>query len=524
MVGDGGSDVVSRAVRQPPGAALSRVVTGRLAAALVLGAGLTGLPVVVLPHPATVDVAGQLAVSLFGVLAGIALLALPWQRWSAWTQLLVLTGPVSALLFGREAYLGPQDDIKAIFFVVVAAWIGIAQPRLTILWVMPLVSGLYLGQLAVDGLPVVSHIGFLAQVLAVCFMVAESLAWVAARLRGAERVAAARLGHMDALVEVATALAYDLEPVGVTSTVADLARVLLRASSSIVLLPGEDGLLVRERRGDDAVTGPPPAVRAGAVAAFGSRRLVAERRSRTWDLFVPLLGTAGALGVVELSDCRIRGVDPFTRSLAEAFSIQAGLALERTWSRARLVDTSMRDDLTGLKNRRWAMATLARIEPGDAVVMIDLDHFKQVNDTLGHGAGDGVLREFAAFLHESLRAEDDVARFGGEEFLVVMRTPGSQPRESVDRLRRRWMQRGPLVSFSAGMCIHQGGAPVSATLRQADVALYDAKGAGRNRVRVATGWRAAPVGSSDGDEGGAGGSAGAHLHASSRLGDPGGST
>jgi diguanylate cyclase (GGDEF)-like protein len=133
--------------------------------------------------------------------------------------------------------------------------------------------------------------------------------------------------------------------------------------------------------------------------------------------------------------------------------------------------------------------------PGDAVVSLDLDHFKAVNDTLGHAAGDEVLREFGAFLDQVTRAGELAVRTGGEEFVLVATAEGNRDRSAdprteedeapeplvamLDRLGRAWARRYPVTSFSAGVAVYSGGNP-DGVLRRADEALYRAKNSGRS--------------------------------------------
>jgi diguanylate cyclase (GGDEF)-like protein len=155
------------------------------------------------------------------------------------------------------------------------------------------------------------------------------------------------------------------------------------------------------------------------------------------------------------------------------------------------------DPLTGLGNR---LAMINRFEQAAAqatvmnawtsVVMCDLDNFKEINDTRGHGDGDGVLRTAAAAMQRELRAFDSVYRIGGDEFVVLL--PGLELEDAVqlaNRLRRS-VSAGSVGAFgitvSAGVAAARGGAVVPDTLlRDADQALYAAKRAGRNQVFAA---------------------------------------
>jgi len=164
----------------------------------------------------------------------------------------------------------------------------------------------------------------------------------------------------------------------------------------------------------------------------------------------------------------------------------------------RLQEQVIRDPLTGLFNRRFLDETLPR-ELSRAkregyslsLIMLDLDHFKQVNDTYGHSAGDEVLRTLAEILRHNARDSDIICRYGGEEFLVAL------PRMAPDQARQRvesWRQtlentvirHGDLaikVTLSAGIANYPDhGADVEILFARADQALYQAKQAGRNRV------------------------------------------
>jgi diguanylate cyclase (GGDEF)-like protein len=134
------------------------------------------------------------------------------------------------------------------------------------------------------------------------------------------------------------------------------------------------------------------------------------------------------------------------------------------------------DELTQLPTRAAAKAALARLVAGDAVVMLDLDDLKSVNDVYGHDAGDEHLVRVAAELIAAIRRDDIVARWGGDEFVLVLRGAGSAANAVVDRLRV--VSR---VRFSAGVAVHDGG-DASRTLGAADEALLQAKRAGGSLV------------------------------------------
>jgi len=184
------------------------------------------------------------------------------------------------------------------------------------------------------------------------------------------------------------------------------------------------------------------------------------------------------------------------------------LALTRALQQ-RLAEEAVRDALTGLHNRRHLLHALGEAvvnahltgEPL-SVVLIDVDHFKLVNDTHGHQGGDAVLRAVADQLRESCRAEDTLARYGGEEFVLVL--PGTSGADAVlraEELRRRCEQAvvdlpvlatslrrdaSVSVTVSAGVATSpEHGTDADALVAVADQALYAAKAAGRNQVVAA---------------------------------------
>jgi diguanylate cyclase (GGDEF)-like protein len=148
---------------------------------------------------------------------------------------------------------------------------------------------------------------------------------------------------------------------------------------------------------------------------------------------------------------------------------------------AGLHATSRRDDLTGVGNRRYGMEVLERLRPGDAVLILDLDRFKDVNDREGHAGGDAVLAELGTMLRQTMRGADVVARLGGEEFLVVATQAGSAAAGLAERLVRDWRETAPRTTISVGATLHRRGDAPSQALARADEALYRAKRAGRDR-------------------------------------------
>ncbi len=182
--------------------------------------------------------------------------------------------------------------------------------------------------------------------------------------------------------------------------------------------------------------------------------------------------------------------------------IEAALAVLQGFSDLEVLLAAHRagnDALTGLPGRAALQQRLvaehalhARSGRPCALAVVDLDHFKQINDRHGHLVGDRVLAEFARLLRASLRPYDGVYRYGGEEFVLIL--PGADAAQAarvIDRIRAR-LSAAPLaagealalpVQFSAGVAELQAAQPVVQSLRNADAALYQAKREGRNQVR-----------------------------------------
>lgn len=173
--------------------------------------------------------------------------------------------------------------------------------------------------------------------------------------------------------------------------------------------------------------------------------------------------------------------------------------------RRRLAEMALTDPLTELPNRRrfeeivrGELARIQRYGGQCSLVMIDVDYFKNYNDTLGHLAGDVILKELAQLMREQLRLSDVLARYGGEEFgMIMINTPKDEAFRAVERLRRviaehpfrgAHVQPGKQLTISAGVaCAPQDGLRYEDLVDRADGALYAAKRKGRNLVLQALG-------------------------------------
>lgn len=191
------------------------------------------------------------------------------------------------------------------------------------------------------------------------------------------------------------------------------------------------------------------------------------------------------LPVLAVIVARLSSLRQKLRDQREALS-QALLEVERL---------AVSDDLTGIANRRSMRSLLERsaalssreVAPFCAAIL-DIDHFKAVNDDLGHAVGDQVLKEFAQRSNAQLRSSDALGRWGGEEFVLVMHGNIDGVCSMLERIRKAVGTCGTdtrQITFSAGVAQHRPGETADEVLARADIALYEAKDSGRDRYVVA---------------------------------------
>jgi diguanylate cyclase (GGDEF)-like protein len=225
------------------------------------------------------------------------------------------------------------------------------------------------------------------------------------------------------------------------------------------------------------------------------------------SLCVPLAAQGELLGVLYLGrQAAADGaamMDAERRQLAQTVAEQLGLAMGNLKLREMLRNQSIRDPLTGLFNRRYMEETLERelrrAERGKrplCVAMLDIDHFKEFNDTFGHEAGDVLLSELGRLLRATIRIGDVACRYGGEEFFLIMPELGvgdaerrlDEIRNAVKRLYITYRgQSIPGVTVSAGIATFpEHGNAGDELVRIADAALYRAKAGGRDRLVMGT--------------------------------------
>jgi diguanylate cyclase (GGDEF)-like protein len=230
-------------------------------------------------------------------------------------------------------------------------------------------------------------------------------------------------------------------------------------------------------------------------------------------LCIPLLAQLELMGMLHLqlsqektqpSAGSLEKIEARLQRLALALADLISPAIANLKLRETLRDQAIRDPLTGLFNRRYMMETLVReIHRSDrnqeslGIIMLDLDNFKDFNDTYGHEAGDTLLSAVGKLLQNQIRTADIACRYGGEEFILIMPgAPGEIAEERAEELRRGVQDlqiffQGQLlgnITISAGVATFpHNGSGAEGLIRAADQAMYAAKKKGRNQVALALG-------------------------------------
>lgn len=238
---------------------------------------------------------------------------------------------------------------------------------------------------------------------------------------------------------------------------------------------------------------------------LGSHPMVTQipGSSRSVDeslLAVPLIAGDHTIGILDIWRLGLARFDDRDLEHAALFGYIAAAAWANARLYAELEARAMTDQLTGLLNTRWLeevgereFAQSARSGEGIGVVLLDLDHFKAVNDSGGHAAGDQVLRDVARALRGVVRTGDAAVRLGGEEFLLLLRASDDRGALRVaeavrDALLEVWAPTGAagMVTASLGVAVFpEHGATLDQLVRAADAAMYVAKAQGRDRIQLA---------------------------------------
>jgi diguanylate cyclase (GGDEF)-like protein len=236
----------------------------------------------------------------------------------------------------------------------------------------------------------------------------------------------------------------------------------------------------------------------GRAARYGRALPLEESASvvdeRTTGVAIPMVVGARVVAVIAIQ----AETDPLDLSLIDGLLLQGASAIQAAQLHAEVEEISHKDALTGLANRRQFDTDLAaeverahRYDRPLVLIMMDLDHFKRINDAYGHQRGDEVLQDVAGLLTTDLREIDTAYRYGGEELCVLMpECTVEDGTAAAERIRKRveasfgWAATAS-VSISAGVAALRPDATASMLVGAADQALYAAKHGGRNRVVVA---------------------------------------
>jgi diguanylate cyclase (GGDEF)-like protein len=296
------------------------------------------------------------------------------------------------------------------------------------------------------------------------------------------------LAHMASVTAVTRQMAGSSDPAGVRDAVCSAARTIAGADFVQLIEPDADGALVRAAGVGDEL--PLEAGEPGLAAdAYVSRRshFVPERAVH----FEPVLRDEVAVGVLVIGWRQpIRELGEAAESGLRMLAAEAAIAIDRAELLARLEASARTDDLTGLPNRRaWELELPKELSRGErderpvCVAMLDVDRFKQFNDKQGHQAGDRLLKEAASAWTEQLRASDMLARYGGDEFALLL--PGCTVRDAESLLERLRDAMPEAQTASAGVACWDGFESAEELVGRADSALYAAKRPGRDRLITA---------------------------------------
>lgn len=491
-----------------------RIRTVRVAVMVtVLALGcLTVLPFVP-GHPHIDTVAYTIMLALASVGVAVAAL-LPWPRLfeAGWGERLMFVWSaldIALVTLGAALTGGPRSDV-VFFYALTTLFFAASYPPIGQVGLMAFTCLSYvllwaLWHPAPPLLPVFLRLATLFLVWAMtAFLATEREREMLAHAHSRE-LAEHRAALLSAVARTATAInTLDAELVidGVTESLTGLGFDI--ASCCVISDDGRSYRVTAARGLPRDYTSRPQSTDHGMVALVRERRVpVVVEDYGSHPMAIPSLAALGikvTIGAPVWVGGRLTAVlvggktttAELSATDAEAFGLlagQVGRALENAGqyqAQRRLTDAANRasvlDELTGVGNRRWANTLLRGLRPSDAVVIIDLDHFKDVNDRYGHGVGDETLRRLAVFLQSHIRDQDEVARYGGEEFLLVLRQAGETALPATDRLLAAWREMTPDVTFSAGVALHGPDDTPEKTVGRADAAMYAAKQTGRDRA------------------------------------------
>jgi diguanylate cyclase (GGDEF)-like protein/putative nucleotidyltransferase with HDIG domain len=484
------------------------VLAGRVGGALYLGAGLYALLLLVLPGTAVTHGAIVLPLGLATAAYGLLSIGvIDWRRAPAWALpagTLAALATIALSIYSTNGFDSPNQSLP-VFVVVYAACF--LSGRFTAVCVVGAIAVhelplLYDAQahaqsIAADALSTVLVFTALAAVVAAGRSLLLALTEEHAAMRELATAVAAGTPPADVCVlasrRIATLLGVDgcgiLEFAGPGKAIVsgawanDSAGIALAPGTVLPLVPGDDlHTLFKEGR----------AVR---VDRHGPRKRAA-RLGYGCSLTTPVPVRGELWGAISVACVAPESLPDEVERVVADFAELIGLAVANTETHAQLVAQAATDPLTGLANHRAfherlreELARALRHGRALTLVLVDIDHFKAVNDSLGHERGDAVLAAVAATLADGARTGDVLARLGGDEFALLMpETDEDQALAAAERMRRAIatieLEGEPSVSVSAGICGVEHAQDADTLVRLADGALYWSKAHGRDAACV----------------------------------------
>jgi diguanylate cyclase (GGDEF)-like protein/PAS domain S-box-containing protein len=411
-------------------------------------------------------------VGLLGVAAGVVILFVPWHRLPQRASLLIV--PPGLVFIGVGNWIDPDPYLAGVFFFLVAIWVGMAQPRWTMLVLSPLFAFAYWWPMTlVPHTPGLGH--SVPYVWLSCIVAGETLAWLMSLLTAAQ----GRLREHDER-RFQALIAASSDTTVVLGATRDMGYVSASAEQ-VLHVPAEE------------LTG-------RSMTTFVRRNVHPDDADLLTAQLDRLFDTAGAEETVRFRVVRPSGqwcdVEGFGRNMLADEVVQGVLfnlrdVSERTRLERELTEQAFTDTLTGLPNRtllqdRIGQSLLFAGRHGHSValLLIDLDRFKDVNDTLGHHYGDLLLQQIARRFELEMRGSDTVSRLGGDEFAVLLPQIVSVEDAVAAAVRLRTAIEAEFlvegltmdVDASIGLAVYpdHAGDP-DELLQRAEVAMYAAK-------------------------------------------------
>jgi diguanylate cyclase (GGDEF)-like protein len=456
---------------------------------LYLAGATIGLVSLLLPMPRNADIGGLWSNVALAYLGGAALL-LGVSRVRPWMlQVAVATG---SLLITRAVYL---SDDPASFYSVWFIWVGLYAfyffSRGAAVCHIAFIATLFGATLIND--PPSSPIGRWLTTVATLIVAGVFIDALVGRARRQASAASATAGSLASVAGLAHELAGLADSGVARPALCEGALCVTQARRSVLWEPAGDSVRVTASAGgsDRAVPyADPPAAVTLAFRGGGPPGRSTEHGAGAC-LYQPIVHEQRTVAVLELAwDDPSTLSDPSTTALVSLLAVEIAVTLQRVRLLADLEAIARTDELTALPNRRaWQEQLnreLARADRSQApfcVAMLDLDHFKRYNDTLGHQTGDRLLQHVALAWSAQLRPTDLLARYGGEEFaLALPDCPLEEAMLVVERLRAAMPA---AQTCSAGIACWDGAQSAADLLDRADHALYRAKRGGRDRTALA---------------------------------------